>query len=179
MRKPVPVAFSSPCLVTRRAMKTAIAAQAAATMGAMSAGMSTLPKMPDHFTEELPAWTSMAPTTPPMRAWLELEGVPRYHVTTFQRIAPIRPANTTFKVTKLASTIPLAMVAATDNDKKAPTKFNIADSPTAARGFSAFVAMEVAMALAVSWKPLVKSKPNAVTITSARIKLLLIDSISR
>ena len=34
------------------------------------------------------------------------------------------------------------------------------------RGFSAPVAIEVATALAVSWKPLVKSNANAVTMTT-------------
>jgi hypothetical protein len=38
---------------------------------------------------------------------------------------------------------------------------------TAIFGFSAPVAIVVAIALAVSWKPLVKSKPSAVTTTSA------------
>ena len=40
---------------------------------------------------------------------------------------------------------------------------------TAVRGLSAFVAIDVAMALAVSWKPLVKSNANAVTMTTTTI----------
>ena len=40
---------------------------------------------------------------------------------------------------------------------------------TAVNGFRAPVAMEVAIALAVSWKPLVKSKARAVTITMAKM----------
>ncbi len=39
-------------------------------------------------------------------------------------------------------------------------------------GFSAPVAMEVAIALAVSWKPLVKSKARAVTTTCNNLSVL-------
>jgi hypothetical protein len=41
-------------------------------------------------------------------------------------------------------------LAATFTEMKAPTKFSSAASPTATLGFKAFVAIEVAMALAVS-----------------------------
>jgi hypothetical protein len=44
----------------------------------------------------------------------------------------------------------LLTVSATSIDRKAPTRFKIADKPTAAFGFSAPVATEVAIALAVS-----------------------------
>ena len=40
---------------------------------------------------------------------------------------------------------------------------------TAVRGLSAFVAIDVALALAVSWKPLVKSNASAVTMTTTTI----------
>jgi hypothetical protein len=43
------------------------------------------------------------------------------------------------------------------------TKFKAAERPTAARGGSARVAIDVAIALAVSWKPFVKSNASAVT----------------
>jgi hypothetical protein len=46
--------------------------------------------------------------------------------------------------------IPLAIVAATLMDRNAPTRLRIADIPTATRGLSAPVAIEVATALAVS-----------------------------
>ena len=49
---------------------------------------------------------------------------------------------------------------------KAPTKLRIAAIPTATRGGSAPVAIVVAIALAVSWKPLVKSKASATTTTT-------------
>ncbi len=95
-----------------------------------------------------------------MSACDELEGMPNSQVTRFQMMPPARPANTTVSVTSCVSTRPLAIVAATLSDKEAPTRFSNPDSPAARRGFSAPVAMEVAMALPVSWKPFVKSKAS-------------------
>ena len=69
--------------------------------------------------------------------------------------------------------MPLAMVAATATDRNAPIRFSTAASATAIRGRSARVAMVVAIAFAVSWKPLVKSNTNAVAtvrITRPSIK---------
>ncbi len=80
-------------------------------------------------------------------------------------IPPARPAATTGSVTTLVSTRPLAIVAATASDRNAPTRFITPDKATATRGLSAWVAMEVAIALPVSWKPLVKSKHSAVMTT--------------
>ncbi len=68
--------------------------------------------------------------------------------------------------------MPLAMVAATVTDRNAPIRFSTAASPTAIRGRRACVAIVVAIALAVSWKPLVKSNTRAVAtvrITRASI----------
>ena len=45
----------------------------------------------------------------------------------------------------------------------------MAERPTATLGFRAPVAIDVAIALAVSWKPFVKSKASAVTMTSTRV----------
>ena len=59
-------------------------------------------------------------------------------------------------------------VSATETDKNAPTRFATAEMPTATLGFKAPVAIEVAIALPVSWNPLVKSKPRAVTTTSSK-----------
>jgi hypothetical protein len=65
--------------------------------------------------------------------------------------------------------MPLAIVAATSSERKAPTKFSVADIATARRGDIARVETEVATALAVSWKPLVKSNARAVATTMNRI----------
>jgi hypothetical protein len=92
----------------------------------------------------------VAPITPPMSACDELDGMPNSQVTRFQVIPPARPAATTVSVTSLVSTRPLAIVAATASDRNAPTRFRTPDMPTATRGLSALVAIEVAIALAVS-----------------------------
>ena len=64
--------------------------------------------------------------------------------------------------------MPLAIVAATWSDRKAPTKLRTAAMVTATRGGIARVEIEVATALAVSWKPFVKSKASAVPTTIQR-----------
>ena len=98
--------------------------------------------------------------------------MPKNQVSRFQVIPPARPANTTVSVTRLVSTRPLAIVAATASDRNAPTRLSTPDIATATRGSSAPVAIEVAIALPVSWKPLVKSKPRAVMTTSTSIAVL-------
>jgi hypothetical protein len=103
-----------------------------------------------------------------MSACDELDGRPTYQVARFQAMAPTSPAKTTVNVIAPLSTIPSAMVAATDRLRNAPAKFRTADKATATFGLSAPVEMDVAMALAVSWKPLVKSKSNAQATTLTR-----------
>ena len=106
---------------------------------------------------------------PPIRACEEDDGSPNHQVPRFQTIAPTNPPNTTVGVIASALTIPSATVAATLSEMNAPTKFRIAAIVTATRGLSAPVAIVVAIAFAVSWKPFVKSNPSAVTTTSARM----------
>jgi hypothetical protein len=60
-------------------------------------------------------------------------------------------------------------VTATSTDRNAPTRLRMPANRTAVLGLRAPVAMEVAIALPVSWKPLVKSKASAVTISSTRM----------
>jgi hypothetical protein len=74
--------------------------------------------------------------------------------TRFQVIAPMSAASTSSSPSVPASTfgltMPLAIVAATLIEMNAPAKLRIADRTTATRGFSAPVAIDVAIALAVS-----------------------------
>ena len=63
---------------------------------------------------------------PPISAWLELDGSPRYQVIRFQVIAPTRPASTTSSVIVAGSTMPLAIVAATLIETNAPAKLSTA-----------------------------------------------------
>ena len=41
-----------------------------------------------------PAWARAAPTRPPMSAWEDDEGMPKYQVRQFQKMAPSRAAST-------------------------------------------------------------------------------------
>src|SRR6476661_6202666 len=139
-------------------------------IGEISAGTITFSTRPPGITPAVPLAASDDPTTPPISACDDDDGRPKYHVSRFQKIAPINPANTISVVISSELTMPLATVAATASDRNAPTKFSAADTPTATRGLIARVEIEVATALAVSWKPLVKSNASAVptTMTSTR-----------
>ena len=119
-----------------------------------------------------PAPAMDAPTTPPIRAWLELDGSPKYQVRRFQVIAPTRPASTMSRVMASWSTIPLAIVAATLKEINAPTKLRTAAIATASLGLSAPVDTLVAIEFAVSWKPFVKSKKSATTTTATSVALM-------
>src|ERR671931_1418335 len=149
-------------------MTIAIAPITNATTGATIAGISTFPSTPSPITASAPAAAKAAPTTPPISACEELDGSPKYQVMRFQAIAPIRPAKTTVGVIASELTTSDATVAATASEMNAPAKFSAAAYATARRGAIARVEMEVATTLAVSWKPLVKSKANAVATTMTR-----------
>src|SRR5689334_5204562 len=142
--------------------------------GDSTAGMITFDSTDWPLTASNPAAAAVAPITPPTRACDELDGNPKYQVNTFQAIAPSSQAKMIGNVTWAESTIPLAIVAATDTDKNAPTRFSTPDNATAALGRSAPVAIDVAIALAVSWKPFVKSNATAVRITITRSAVLCI-----
>ncbi|OAR25225.1 hypothetical protein A8W25_06130 [Streptomyces sp. ERV7] len=138
-----------------------------ATMGAATAGSSTLVTTVEPFTEDQPADITAAPIRPPNRAWDELDGRPSSQVTRFQRMAPTSAAKMTSVLMPFSLMIPPEIVLATSTDRNAPTRFSAADMATAALGFRAPVEMVVAIALAVSWKPFVKSNTRAVTTTMA------------
>src|SRR6202167_5478321 len=108
-----------------------------------------------------------------MSACDELDGMQRPRVGGLNITPPASPAATTCSVTTLVSTSPLAIVAATASERNAPMRFSTPDRATAVPGPSAWVAIDVAIALPVSWNPLVKSKQRAVTTTRARTTSLL------
>ena len=110
----------------------------------------TLPTTPSTVTASNPAATITAPTTPPISACEDEDGMPSLHVSRFHVIPPSSPARMIVVVIACGSTMSSAIVAATFSEMKAPTKFNTAASPTAIRGFNARVAIDVAIALAVS-----------------------------
>src|SRR4051812_25010352 len=143
-----------------------------ASIGAITAGTTTLPSSPSPSIADAPCAMKAAPTTPPIRACEELDGSPKYQVRRFHPIAPISPAKTIVMVIAPESTMPFAIVAATACEMKAPTKLRIAAMPTAVRGGSARVEIDVATTLAVSWKPFVKSNASAEPTTMTRIRSL-------
>src|SRR5437867_4208687 len=109
-----------------------------------------------------PARATAAPAYPPIKAWEELVGNPKYQVIRSQTMAPIRPAKMTAKVTAEMSIIPLPMVLATAvPNVKAATKLKNAAQITACAGERTRVETTVAIELAASGKPLVKSKERA------------------
>ena len=85
-----------------------------------------------------------------MRACDEDDGMPRHQVRRFQKIPPSSPARMIAGVIASGSTMSLAIVAATFSEMNAPTKLSRAASPTATLGGRARVAIEVAIAFAVS-----------------------------
>ena len=147
-------------------------AEATPRNGAKSDGISTLWRIPSQLTYEAPDAEIVAPTMPPISAWLELDGSPTSQVTRFHVIAPTSPAITTSSVIASWSTIPFAIVAATATDTKAPAKFSTAALATARRGLNAPVETLVAIELAVSWKPFVKSKNSAIATTAKSITFI-------
>ena len=146
-----------------------MAATSPAISGAATAGMMIFCRMVANLMASAPAATQVAPISPPNSACDELDGRPSSQVTRFQMIAPIRPPKITTGPILASSTRPLAMVLATATEMNAPTRLRTAEMATATLGRRAPVAIEVAIALAVSWKPLVKSNANAVMITTITI----------
>src|SRR2546427_10446117 len=97
-----------------------------------------------------------------MRACDELVGSPQYQVMRSQTIAPRSAARITHWSTTLVSTTPLPTVVATWTPKpNAATKLKNAAHTTAWSGVSTRVETPVAIELAASWKPLMKSKTSA------------------
>src|SRR3954464_15682544 len=143
--------------------------------------MSTLDTSPSNFTAPVPAAASVAPTTPPISACEDDDGSPNHHVARFHEMAPIRPPCTTVGVIAPAATIPPAIVAATFSEMNAPANFRIAAIVTATLGGSAAVAIVVAIAFAVSWNPLVKSKLSAAATTRTTIRFpeLILTTLTR
>ena len=113
----------------------------------------------------------MAPHSPPISAWLELDGRPSHHVSRFQAIAASNAVSTVLAETKRVSTRPWPIVLATAVPLSAPSKLKTVDSTMAWRGVRTLVEIVVAMALAVSWKPLVYSKINA-THRTVKIRVM-------
>ena len=130
-------------------------------IGELTSGIRTLLTTPSTWIAASPPPAIEAPISPPIRAWLDELGIPSRHVMRFQTMPPTRAAITTISlglrpVPEYGSglTRPEAIVWATAVPVNAPTKLAVADRMIAYSGLSARVDTDVAIALAVSWKPL-------------------------
>src|SRR5688572_16120102 len=103
------------------------------TMGTMTFQRSPLPlyHVSGSGTDQIMtdqlfcAAATAAPQRPPMRAWLELEGMPKYQVMRFQMMPPRRAQMSTSLVMEntLESSKPEEIVFATAVPSIAPTRF--------------------------------------------------------
>ena len=130
-------------------------------IGELTSGMRTLLTTPLTWMAAIPPPANEAPSSPPIRAWLDELGMPSRQVMRFQTIPPTSAAITTssFGLAPVPGsgsglTRPDAIVTATAVPVRAPTKLAVADRMMACSGLSARVETDVAIALAVSWKPL-------------------------
>jgi hypothetical protein len=81
IRRRNPYASFVPTTATTPAMTTA-----------NTPGINTLDRIPCHSTPPVPTAATIAPTMPPINAWLDDEGSPKYHVVRLNPIAPSNPA---------------------------------------------------------------------------------------
>src|SRR5574342_772612 len=129
--------------------------------------------IPESTSPSCPSAGRVAPIIPPARAWDEEEGSPHHQVRRFQTMAPTSEANTTtstaskpraFSMSKWMTPLPMVFATWSSPPMKAgsaATKLKKAAQPTATSGASTRVETTVAMELAASWKPLMKSKASA------------------
>ncbi len=108
---------------------------------------------PSALISPTPRPIAAAPQRPPMSACDDDEGIPPHHVSRFQKMAPMSAASTIACVTDVGSMMSLPIVEATRVPRNAPTTFRTAAISTAVRGRSTPVDTTVAIAFAVSWKP--------------------------
>src|SRR5438067_38939 len=128
---------------------------------------------PSAIRDPQPAFATAAPPMPPMRAWEDEVGSPRYQVIRSQAMAPTRPAKITDVVKTSGWTTPLAMVAATLVPKmRNAMKLKKAAHRTASLGVRTRVETTVAIEFAASWKPLKKSNDSATRMTKTRVGVI-------
>src|SRR5712692_7288659 len=109
-----------------------------------------------------PTRATAAPAYPPMSACEEEEGIPTYQVMRFHVIAPIKPPRMTLELTTSMSINPFPIVLATAvPNVNAATKLKKAAQKKAIKGVRTRVDTTVAIELAESCIPLMKSKTRA------------------
>src|ERR687898_822318 len=125
-----------------------------------------------------PALATPAPAKPPIRACDDEVGRPSHQVMKFQAMAPTSPAKMTASLTTSASTILPTVLATWVWKTRKAMKLNRAAQMTAIRGVRTLVDTTVAIELAASWKPLVKSNTSAsrtMAMTERRARSGMLD----
>lgn len=118
-----------------------------------------------------PAALIAAPANPPMSVCDEDDGMPSHQVIKFQEIAASSPERIMGRVMNSLKTV-FDTVSAIPNSPmmylatKKAMKLKAAAQSTAWKGVSTLVVTMVAIELAASWKPLMKSKISANAMTS-------------
>ena len=116
-----------------------------------------------HTRASGPALHSAAPAKAPMSEWDTLMGSPFQVHRSVHTIAAISAARIRCGLMMLGATSPLPIVRATCvSNRNAAMKLKKAAQSTAARGESTRVATTVAIELAASFSPLLKSKTSAI-----------------
>src|SRR5919197_588705 len=99
-------------------MRTPIPPARNARTGAIRPGITTFSTIPEPITALDPSAANAEPTTPPISACEEDDGSPKYQVSRFQKIAPIRPAksNASAVPTTIQRTTSLSISGVLDDD---------------------------------------------------------------
>src|SRR5215212_328574 len=113
-----------------------------------------------------PALATPAPANPPMSACDEEVGRPSHQVRKFQLTAPVSPAKMTASLTTSGSTVLPTVLATPVWNTRTAAKLKKAAQTTAMLGVRTLVETTVAIELAASWKPLVKSNTSASRTTA-------------
>ena len=160
---------------TSQAVSTIMVVPRTMPMSGESTMKAEILAMPEPIRPDTPSAGRVAPIMPPASACEEEEGSPHSQVSRFQTMAPTSAAKitTSTMVSPWARRsskwmIPLPMVLATlswapQSTGAAEMKLKKAAQATAMSGVSTRVETTVAMELAASWKPLMKSKASATT----------------
>ncbi len=160
-------------------ISTSISATSIPMLGESTIAIAVL-VTPAQTIAGMPAFAVPAPISPPMRAWLLLDGIPSSQVMTFQLIAPISAPKITAGSMMPGSTMPFPTVSATCSPKnKKAMKLKKAAQATATCGRSTRVETTVAIELAASWSPFRKSNSKATPISAARSGKARVGSMIR
>src|SRR5829696_6629458 len=125
-----------------------------------------------------PALATPAPAKPPIRACDDEVGRPSHQVMKFQAMAPTSPAKMTASLTTSGSTILPTVLATWVWKTRKAMKLKKAAQMTASCGVRTLVETTVAIELAASWKPLVKSNTSAsatIATTESRARSGMLD----